>query len=104
MKPHHLFMIMLARSSPYTNTSSSGHSPDDEVRKGQDKLKIIKENRGRSGVYRITNLLTGKSYIGSSIDLGRRFMNYYSVNSLLKATGMAICRALLKYGYSSFKL
>jgi len=49
-------------------------------------------------VYRITNLLTGKSYIGSSIDLGRRFMNYYSVNSLLKATGMAICRALLKYG------
>lgn len=55
-------------------------------------------------MYRITNLLTGKSYIGSSIDLGRRFMNYYSVNSLLKATGMAICRALLKYGYSSFKL
>ena len=24
------------RSHPYTNTSSSGHSPDDEVRKGDE--------------------------------------------------------------------
>ena len=34
-----------------------------------DKLRIIKDNKGKSGVYRWVNLINGKSYIGSSVDL-----------------------------------
>ena len=33
------------------------------------KLQIIKENKGKSGVYRWVNLRDGKSYIGSSTNL-----------------------------------
>lgn len=35
-----------------------------------DKLRIIKENKGKGGVYRWINNLNGKSYIGSSSNLG----------------------------------
>lgn len=71
-----------------------------------DKLKIIKENRGKSGIYRWTHLNSNKCYIGSSIDLSRRFRDYlnkiYILHDLRK--NMAINKALLKYGYSQFKL
>jgi hypothetical protein len=69
-----------------------------------DKLKIIKENRGKSGVYRWTHLNSNKCYIGSSIDLSRRFRDY--LNNILHdlRKNMAINKALLKYGYSQFKL
>ncbi len=30
---------------------------------------IFKDNKGKSGVYRLTNLKTGAAYIGSAIDL-----------------------------------
>jgi hypothetical protein len=40
------------------------------------------ENRGKSGIYRLNNIITGKSYIGSSVSLGRRFSNYYSTGYL----------------------
>ncbi len=46
------------------------------------------------------NLETGKRYIGSSVDLKRRFLEYFNANRLLKDSSMAINRALLKYGYS----
>lgn len=38
-----------------------------------EKDVIIKQNKKRSGVYRWINLVNNKQYIGSSIDLGRRF-------------------------------
>ena len=72
-----------------------------------DKLQIIKENKGKSGVYLLINLINGKTYIGSSVDLGRRFRYYYDVNTLDKAlrkSNYLIYRALLKYGYSNFSL
>jgi len=47
-------------------------------------------------------LINEKSYIGSSQDLGRRFGQYFNINYLIKDDSMAICRALLKYGHSSF--
>jgi len=68
------------------------------------KMQIIKENKGRSGVYRLINLSNGKSYIGSSINLSRRFTQYFYLNHLLRNTCMPICSALLKYGYSNFSL
>ena len=70
----------------------------------QEKF-ILQENKGRSGVYRWVNLINGKSYIGSSVDLKNRLRQYYSnsyLNSQKKKSN--ISKALVKYGYSKFKL
>jgi len=70
-----------------------------------DKLSIIKDNKGKSGVYRWTNLTNGKSYIGSSVSLSRRLALYYNLNLLTKfRQNSLIHKAILKYGYSRFKL
>jgi group I intron endonuclease len=70
-----------------------------------DKLSILKDNRGKSGVYRWTNLTNGKSYIGSSVSLSRRLAQYYNLNLLTKfRQNSLIHKAILKYGYSRFKL
>jgi group I intron endonuclease len=72
-----------------------------------NKLSIIQENKAQAGVYRFTNLTNGKSYIGSSTNLGRRFTEYLSIIYLeteLKKGKSLICTALIKYGYSRFKL
>ena len=43
--------------------------------------------------------------MGSSVDLYRRFMRYYNIKYITRSTKSSlICRALLKYGYSKFKL
>jgi len=69
------------------------------------KESIINDNKGKAGVYRWTNIESGKFYVGSSIDLYRRFMEYYNIKYLTRtAKSSLICRALLKYGYSKFKL
>nr|YP_009072335.1 GIY-YIG endonuclease [Sclerotinia borealis]AHX82999.1 GIY-YIG endonuclease [Sclerotinia borealis] len=68
-----------------------------------EKLNIIKDNKNKCGVYRWINLETNKSYVGSSVNLGRRFSTYYSYEYLTK-NSYTISRALLKYGYSSFRL
>lgn len=39
---------------------------------------IFRANKGKSGVYRFVNLVNGRTYIGSSIDLARRFRDYLS--------------------------
>jgi group I intron endonuclease len=46
--------------------------------------------------------LNGKKYIGSSVDLRRRLLEYYNVNRLLNEKSMPINVALLKYGYHNF--
>lgn len=43
-----------------------------------NKKQIIEENKKKSGVYRWTNLKTGFSYVGSSVNLSKRFMNYFN--------------------------
>jgi group I intron endonuclease len=40
---------------------------------------IYKENNKKSGIYRWTNLVTGKSYIGSAVNLTERLKNYFSL-------------------------
>ncbi len=69
------------------------------------KLSILKDNKSKAGVYRWVNLLNNKTYIGSSINLGGRFRDYFKINYLLRYhKNMIISKALLKYGYSNFKL
>jgi len=65
------------------------------------KDQINFENKGKAGIYRATNTLNGKS-VGSSIHLGERFQQYFSINYLERNQSLAICRALLKHGYSNF--
>jgi len=67
------------------------------------KDKIILENKNKSGVYCWINLANNKIYIRSSTNLGIRLSDYYDVKQLMIWNGL-ISRALLKYGYSSFKL
>jgi group I intron endonuclease len=65
-----------------------------------NKLEILKAGKDKSGIYMWTNNLNGKRYVGSSVHLRRRFLEYYSANILLRDSSMVICAALLKYGYS----
>lgn len=69
-----------------------------------NKSSILLDNKGKSGVYRWNNLNTGNSYIGSSIDLGHRFSQYYSLAHLKKKDKSIIYRAILKHGYTKFSL
>jgi group I intron endonuclease len=51
--------------------------------------------------------LNGKCYVGSSVDLSRRFSGYYSLEFLkreIKKSKSIILRSLLKHGYSAFSL
>jgi hypothetical protein len=95
---------------PYSSTNSPGtdivpiksYSNADTL-----KVAIIKENKSKSGVYRFVNTISGKSYVGSAINLSNRFHQYYSfkfMDAHLKSRNSAIYSALLKYGYSNFSL
>lgn len=69
------------------------------------KQEIITENKKLCGIYRWVNTITKDTYIGSSIDLSKRFRIYFDYNSISDfSKGSRINRALLKYGYSNFSL
>ena len=67
------------------------------------KSQCITDNKGKSGIYRWTNKVNGKVYIGSSVDLGKRLGKYYNL-SYISSNNMLISKALIKYGYGSFSL
>lgn len=71
------------------------------------KKQIYKENRNKSGIYRWNNLITGKSYVGSSSNITKRLYNYLSYKHLesrnLKSNSL-IYESLLEYKYSNFSL
>jgi group I intron endonuclease len=71
-----------------------------------DKYIILKENRNKSGVFRLVNNINGKSYVASSTSLSNELNIYYSLSSLRREVkgSIIIYRALLKYGYSNFSL
>ena len=71
------------------------------------KQQICTDNYNKTGIYSWTNVISGKSYVGSSLDLSIRFKNYFNISYLereLKTNNSLIYKALLKYGYSNFKL
>nr|YP_009486091.1 hypothetical protein [Cantharellus lutescens]AWA82216.1 hypothetical protein [Cantharellus lutescens] len=66
---------------------------------------IAADLKDKSGVYQWINTVNGKSYVGSSSNLSRRFLEYLNPNRLdreLKRGESIIYKALLKYGYLSF--
>jgi len=71
----------------------------------ENKSIIYKENKGKSGIYRLINLITDKYYVGSSISLSKRFSSYYSIAYLgNKERSSIINNSILKYGYINFSL
>jgi excinuclease UvrABC nuclease subunit len=56
---------------------------------------FFKENKDKAGIYRWTNLINNKSYVGSSTNLGKRFRNYLKI-LFLENIDMVINKALLK--------
>lgn len=48
------------------------------------------------------NKLNDKKYVGSSVDLRRRLLEYYNVNRMLNEKSIPINVVLLKYGYTNF--
>jgi group I intron endonuclease len=71
------------------------------------KKQILAKNKGKAGVYCWTNIQSEKSYIGSSVDLTRRFREYYNPYHLrTRSKSSVICgeAALLNKKHSAFKL
>jgi len=72
-----------------------------------NKSNVLKENKGKSGIYRWVNKINNKSYVGGSVNLYCRFINYYSKSFLsnkLLITNSHIYRALLFHGHGNFNL
>jgi group I intron endonuclease len=65
---------------------------------------ILKENKGKSGIYMLTNKLTNDIYIGQSKDISKRFRNYFNISYIKSKSSFIISRALIKYGYSNFSV
>lgn len=68
------------------------------------KKDILNENKGKSGIYMLTNKVTKQIYIGLSTDLSKRFKNYFSLSYLKSKANSIINSALIKYKYSNFSL
>ena len=73
----------------------------------RDKSRILKDNINKVGIYRWVNKANSNSYVGSSVNLGRRLRNYYDftfISSELTRGQSRIYNAILKHGYSNFQL
>ncbi|MDS7057094.1 GIY-YIG nuclease family protein [Klebsiella pneumoniae] len=57
---------------------------------------------GISGIYRITNKFNGKSYIGSSVNIGVRFNKHLSMLRNNKHVSKHLQYAFNKYGEDNF--
>ena len=55
-----------------------------------------------SGVYKITNTITGDFYIGSSKDIKLRWSKHKSLSQWKLRPGMKLYQAFIKYGLDSF--
>jgi group I intron endonuclease len=95
----------------YSTTPLSNNLLQDEinyVKKYENayemKKDILIENRGKSGIYMLTNNLTKDIYIGQSIDISKRFKNYFNLSYVKTKESFIISKALIKYGYSNFSV
>jgi len=70
----------------------------------EKRLQLIKDQKDKTGVYCLVNLINGNTYVGSSVNLAVRMRNYLNTSFLKnkKNINMPIVKALLKYGQDNF--
>jgi len=71
------------------------------------KLYILRVNKGKADIYRLTHKESEKFYVDSAKDLKSRMTNYFSLKYLerrIKTNKSLIYRALLKHEYFAFSL
>ena len=94
--------VALSKSLPESTVSEKVY-PNSETYKDQ----ILSDNKNKSGIYLWKNLINGKQYIGSAIDLTNRLSFYFSCKAMknyLKNSQSYIYNALLNHGHSKFSL
>lgn len=72
-----------------------------------DARAYLKDKEYVAAVYIWTNTINRKQYIGSTLNALSRLTDYFQVSQLMsqiKNSNSAICRAIIKYGYSTFSL
>lgn len=69
-----------------------------------DRIEMSKQLRGRSGIYCWINILNGKYYIGSAVDLSNRVNDYFQESYYESRSNTIIVRSILKYGLGNFAL
>ena len=72
------------RNFSTNNVNSSNYIKPEIIYKNADTQKslVFKDNKGKSGIYRWVNKENGNTYIGSSVNLGRRLRVYYDFSFL----------------------
>lgn len=65
-----------------------------------DKSLIVSEFNNKSGIYLLHNLVNGKQYVGSSVDLKQRLYSYYSPSKLVD--NRHVSNSIMKYGHNNF--
>ena len=56
-----------------------------------------------SGIYKITNMITGDFYIGSSVNIKWRFTQHKSPSTWALKQGMKLYQAMIQYGLNNFE-
>ena len=69
-----------------------------------ERNEISKYLKGKSGVYCWVNLINGKYYIGSGVELNVRVSDYFQNSYLKNKNNLPIVKAILKYGLGNFAL
>jgi hypothetical protein len=70
-----------------------------------EKASIYSDNKDKSGIYLWRNKINGKIYVGSSVNLSKRFKNYFNESYTTRLKDfMIIYKALLSYGFENFSL
>lgn len=115
----YFYLLLILNKLIYKNTYSTltgNPLPDEAYNKynpikiykslKNDRVKLLKDEKDKSGVYLLVNNINGNIYIGSSINLANRMRSYLNNNFLLSKQNnkMPIVKALLKYDQSNFSL
>jgi group I intron endonuclease len=87
---------------------SNGSSPNNFViyfkNLKENKRKIYKELRNKSGVYLFINDVTKDLYVGSSLNLSKRMGSHFYYANSDKVGKTILIRAMKKYGLENFSL
>lgn len=66
--------------------------------------QLASVTKGVPGVYALVNKITGKYYIGSSINLYNRLRDYYSPWYISTNPNLIISKAIVRYGLINFNI